>query len=80
MIYNDYDENKVFYNPGDLVTIKHDVDNKPKMFVVEKVVRSMVSKETQEMENVFLGIKCRWFDKNQVMHEELFSTKDLSKI
>lgn len=59
MIYNDYDENKVFYNPGDLVTIKHDVDNKPKMFVVEKVVRSMVSKETQEMENVFLGIKCR---------------------
>lgn len=80
MIYNDYDDNKVFYNPGDLVTIKHDVDNKPKMFVVEKVVRSMVSKETQEMENVFLGIKCRWFDKNQVMHEELFSTKDLSKI
>jgi len=80
MIYNDYDENKVFYNPGDLVTIKHDVDNKPKMFVVEKVVRSMVSKETQEMENVFLGIKCRWFDKNQVMHEELFSTKDLSKL
>lgn len=80
MIYNDYDENKVFYNPGDLVTIKHDVDNKPKMFVVEKVVRSMVSKETQEMENVFLGIKCRWFDKNQVMHEELFSTKDLLKL
>lgn len=80
MIYNDYDENKVFYNPGDLVTIKHDVENKPKMFVVEKVVRSMVSKETQEMENVFLGIKCRWFDKNQVMHEELFSTKDLIKL
>jgi len=59
MIYNDYDENKVFFNPGDTVTIKHHIDNTPKMFVVEKVVRSMVNKETQEMENVFLGIKCR---------------------
>lgn len=80
MLYNDYDENKVFFNPGDTVTIKHNIENKPEMFVVEKVVRSMVNKETQEMENVFLGIKCRWFDKNQVMHEELFSTKDLLKL
>lgn len=59
MLYNDYDENKVFFNPGDTVTIKHNIENKPEMFVVEKVVRSMVNKETQEMENVFLGIKCR---------------------
>lgn len=80
MIYNDYDENKVFYNPGDIVTIKHDIPNKPIMWVVEKSTRSLINKDTQEMENVFLGIKCRWFDNNQVMHEELFSTKDLSKL
>lgn len=59
MIYNDYDENKVFYNPGDIVTIKHDIPNKPIMWVVEKSTRSLINKDTQEMENVFLGIKCR---------------------
>ena len=80
MIYNDYDENKVFYNAGDVVTIKHDIPNKPVMFVTEKVTRSLLNKDTNEMENVFLGIKCRWFDKNQVLQEGLFSTKDLQKI
>ena len=79
MIYNDYDENRVYYNAGDVVTVRHDIPNKPVMWVVEKCVRSLFNKETNEMENVFLGIKCRWFDKDQVLHEELFSTKDLSK-
>ena len=79
MIYNDYDENRVYYNAGDVVTVRHDIPNKPVMWVVEKCVRSLFKKETNEMENVFLGIKGRWFDKNQVLHEELFSTKDLSK-
>jgi len=79
MIYNDYDENRVYYNAGDIVTVRHDIPNKPVMWVVEKCVRSLLNKETNEMENVFLGIKCRWFDKNQVMQEQLFSTKDLSK-
>lgn len=59
MIYNDYDENRVFYNPGDIVTVKHDVPNKPVMFVIEKCTRSLFNKDTQEIENVFLGIKCR---------------------
>lgn len=40
----------------------------------------MLNKATNEKENIFLGIKCRWFDVNQVMHEELFSTKDLLKV
>ncbi len=59
MIYNDYDENRVFYNPGDIVTVKHDVPNKPVMFVIEKCTRSLFNKDTQEIENIFLGIKCR---------------------
>ncbi len=79
-MYNEFDESKIFYNPGDLVTIRHDIQNKPTMFVVEKCTRSLYNKENNEKENVFLGIKCRWFDKNQVMHEELFSTKDLLKL
>lgn len=59
MIYNDYDENRVYYNAGDIVTVRHDIPNKPVMWVVEKCVRSLFNKETNEMENVFLGIKCR---------------------
>ena len=47
------------------------------MFVVEKATRSLYNKETNVKENIFLGVKCRWFDKNQVMHEDVFSTKDL---
>ena len=31
MIYNDYDENRVYYNAGDVVTVRHDIPNKPVM-------------------------------------------------
>ena len=68
---------KVFYNPGDLVILKHELDNKPIMYVVEKVTRSMINKE-KEKETIFLGIKCRWFDANLVLREAVFSTKDLT--
>ena len=57
-MYNELDE-KVYYNPGDLVTIKHNLENKPTMWVVEKTSRSLYNKDTNEKENVFLGIKCR---------------------
>lgn len=78
-MFNDL-EDKIYFNPGDIVTIKHDIPNKPIMFVLEKSTRSLYNKDTQEKENVFLGIKCRWFDKNQVLQEGLFSTKDLIKV
>lgn len=80
MMYNEIDDTHVFYNPGDLCQVRHNVQNKPVMWVVEKVSRSLYNKETNEKENMFLGIKCRWFDKNQVMQEGLFSTKDLIKV
>lgn len=80
MMYNDIDETKVFYNPGDVVTVRHDIPNKPLMWVVEKSTRSLYNKETNEKENIFLGIKCRWFDNNGDLQEELFSTKDLIKV
>lgn len=79
-MYNELDDEKIYYNPGDLVTIKHDISNKPRMFVVEKSTRSLYNKNTNEKENVFLGIKCRWFDNNGDLQEALFSTKDLLKI
>lgn len=70
---------RVYFCPGDVVMIKHDLDNKPKMMVVEKVSRNIVSK-TGETETSLAGIKCRWFDANQCMHEAVFSTKDLIKL
>lgn len=78
-MYNEIEE-KIYFNPGDLVMVRHEIPNRPIMFVVEKVMRSLINKDTSKGENIFLGIKCRWFDVNQVLHEELFSTKDLIHI
>jgi uncharacterized protein YodC (DUF2158 family) len=45
------------------------------MYVVEKITQSY--KHGNEITNIFKGIKCRWFDKNMVLREAVFSTKDL---
>lgn len=66
----------VYFNAGDIVTVKHALENKPKMLVVDKVSRSMVNKEG-EKETMFVGIRCRWYDKNQTLQEAIWSTKDL---
>ena len=52
-------DEKFYYTPGQLVTIRHDIPNKPVMFVVEKVSRQIRNKETGDSENMFIGIKCR---------------------
>lgn len=70
-------DDRIYFNPGQIVTIKHDIENKPKMMVVEKATRSLINRETGNKENIFLGVRCRWFDKNQDLQEAIFSTKDL---
>ena len=67
----------IYFNPGDVVMIKHPIDNKPKMLVLEKVTKTLISKDSGEKNNIFCGIKCMWFDKNQELHNAIFSTKDL---
>lgn len=70
------DSEKIFFNAGQIVRLKHDnLENVPNMMVVEKVSRSMI--KNGERETIFMGIKCRWFDKNGVLQEAIFSTKDL---
>lgn len=54
MINND----KVFFNPGDIVELRHQLDNTPTMYVVEKMTRTIINK-AGEKETMFLGIKCR---------------------
>lgn len=69
---------KIFYNPGDLVRVRHrKLSNIPVMYVVEKVTRSY--KHNDETVNSFKGIKCRWFNVNGDLCEEIFSSKDLER-
>lgn len=67
---------KIFFVAGDKVKVRHEIDNRPVMFVTEKVTKSIKDKDGN-VENMFLGLRCKWFDKNQVLHEAIFSTKDL---
>ena len=72
-------DDKIFYNPGDLVKVKHELNNTPVMYVIEKSTKSIINKSGNK-ETIFLGIKCRWFDNNNVLREGIFSTKDLMHV
>ena len=52
-------EDRTYFAPGDLCTVRHGLDFKPKMYVVEKISRNVKNKDTGELETMFLGIKCR---------------------
>jgi len=70
---------KVYLNPGDIVRVRHNqLDYIPIMYVVEKVSRTV--KTPDSLESAFIGIKCRWFDKDLRLNEAIFSTKDLEKL
>ena len=77
MINNELD--KIYFVAGDIVEVRHNIDNKPKMFVTDKITKSIKDKDGN-IENIFLGLKCKWYDKNQVLHEAIFSTKDLKHV
>lgn len=71
-------ETKQFFLPGDVVTIKQEIKNKPEMIVVKKVTRNI---KTNDVRNAyFQGILCRWFTTNGELQEAIFNTKDLIKL
>ena len=73
------DIEKTFFNPGDIVRVRHtQLKNTPVMYVVEKVTRSY--KHNDETINSFKGIKCRWFNNNGDLCEEIFSSKKKKKV
>jgi len=67
---------KVFFIPGDLVTIKHDLPNKPTMLVKGKETKTFKDIEGAH----FIGIKCFWFTTEGLYQESIYNTKDLSKV
>lgn len=68
-------EDKTYFLPGDLVTIKQNLPNKPIMLVVKKETNLFKNKVTED--NILKGIRCRWFTKEGLLQEAIFNTKDL---
>lgn len=64
---------KVYFAPGNLVTLKQEIPNAPIMMVY-RVERNILKKEGSDL---LRGIKCRWFTKDGFLQEAVFSTKDL---
>ena len=73
------EQNKIFFLPGMLVTLKQDLPNKPTMLVVKK--ETLIFKHSDDnKEPVLKGIRCRWFTKDGLLQEATFNTKDLIKL
>ncbi len=73
------DEEKVFFQAGDVVTIKQNIRNKPEMIIVQKKTLTIKPKDG-DVSNFFKGFICRWFTSTGELQEALFNTKDLIKL
>lgn len=51
-------EQKQFFLPGDVVTLRQDIPNKPTMLVVRKVTKN-IRTTSNERSEYFQGILCR---------------------
>lgn len=67
-------EEKIFFAPGDMVQMKQDIPNKPKMVVI-RIERSII--KNTDGKDYLRGVRCRWFSDNKELQEAVFSTKDL---
>lgn len=69
-------EENIFYKPGDIVTLKQDIPNKPLMIVVKKET-FLFKNSMEDKKNVLKGIRCRWFTTAGQLQETVWNTKDL---
>lgn len=75
-------DEKIFLNPGEVVTLKQDIPNKPIMIVVRKET-SLFKHDLKRLEDkrpVLIGIRCRWFTTSGELQEAVFNTKDILKV
>ena len=70
-------EDKTMFFPGDLVTLRQELSNKPVMIVVRK--ESTIFRDDNKA-NSLRGIRCRWFTTTHELQEAVWNTKDLIKI
>lgn len=71
-------EDKIYFSPGDVVTLRQDIENKPKMIVVKKETTFIRTKAPED--SSLKGIRCRWFTKEGSLQEAVWNTKDLIKL
>ena len=71
-------EDKIYFLPGDVVSLKQNIPNKPIMIVVKKETSLLKNKISED--NILKGIRCRWFTIDGTLQEAIFSTKDLLKL
>ena len=76
------EEDKVYFNAGDVVQLKQDIPNKPIMIVVKKETSLFKhdSKRLEDKRPILKGIRCRWFTSTGELQESIFNTKDLKKL
>lgn len=67
-------DEKIYFVPGQIVTLRQDIPNKPKMLVY-RVERSIIRSDDKNA--LLKGVKVRWFTDNGFLQEAVFSTKDL---
>lgn len=73
---NNYEE-KSYFRPGDIVTLRQDIPNKPTMVVVRKEITLF---KDQYQNTQLRGIRCRWFSTDGDLQEATWNTKDLIKL
>lgn len=75
------EETNIYFNPGQVVQLKQDIPNKPKMIVVKKETSLFKhDSKREERRPTLIGIRCRWFTTTGAMQEAVFNTKDLKII
>ena len=67
-------DEKVYFVPGQKVTLRQDIPNKPIM-LVHRVERSIIRNDDKNA--LLKGVKVRLFTENGFLQEAVFSTKDL---
>lgn len=73
------DIQRVYFMPGDVVQLKQNIPNKPKMIVDKKETLTVKTKE-DDKNNFLKGIKCYWFTADGSLQQGVFNTKDLIKL
>jgi len=72
------DNEKIYFLPGDLVTLRQKLPNKPIMIVVKKVTKTIRTGNING--DFFQGILCRWFTTTGELQDAIYNTKDLQKL
>lgn len=75
------EDSNIYFNPGQIVCLKQDISNKPKMIVVKKETSLFKHDSKKEDKRpILIGIRCRWFTTTGAIQEAVFNTKDLKLI